>query len=258
MDEEHLTSTLRDLVEILKKKAPILRPSIFPSQFSPRSVMDLCACDEQVYTARSFLRDHGIDESVALLTDVDVINKKVLVTGVSQSNPLDIQLCSLEYLMRVFVMGTKNELSVLNSRFLEANGYTNREEFSNVHYLCLLPYFVAKIACLRGIHVETILPLLSLLISPITFVWSSQVLQEVCDIAYSLKIILRYELLCIRLSTLHRHHHLHLSWSVSSLSSSPKSVRMKTRSFDKSYTCSTYDYTPNIIALIIQSSHHIG
>ena len=130
--ETNLESTLRDLVAIMKKKAPNLRPSIFPSQFSARTVIDLCANKAQEDAVKAFMQTRGMEEDATLLTEVDAVNRRITITGLDQSAPLDSQLRSLEYMMRAFVLGTREELNILTTRFLEANRYEDEGDSFHV------------------------------------------------------------------------------------------------------------------------------
>jgi hypothetical protein len=153
-----IDSSIRELSVLLHKKAPHLRPSIYPSQFTARSIRELCVNETQEENMRSFFRAHDIDEEYASMhTDVDFPNRKVIISKLNTGdNPLDSQIQSLEYMMRAFVSGNEEELNILTTRFLQANGYhqhngnADDDEHGNQSY----------------------------------------VLQEVCNIAYSIKIAL--------------------------------------------------------------------
>ena len=118
-------TTIKDLMSHLKTLAPKLRPQLLPSQFSNYavSILDACSNDSQRAAMVSYLASHGMDEEgIVLRTKVDYNQRKVWVCSIRRiSNPLDARLQSLEQMMKAFVTGNKDELAVLNKRFLQVN-----------------------------------------------------------------------------------------------------------------------------------------
>lgn len=143
-----IDSTIRDLYGQVQSKALNLRPAIFPSQFLPRSISDLCCTESQRENARKYLQRFSFDEYSTFQTIVDYPNQKIVISKLRKGDPLDQKVQSLEYLMRLFIVGGKGEIEILTNRFLEANGYgesSDGEQAELLQEVCNLAYSI-KIA----------------------------------------------------------------------------------------------------------------
>ena len=125
MNVQDVESSIKDLMNHLKSMAPKLRPQIFPSQYSQcaHSLMEICRNENQRAAIVSFLASQDMDdENIVLQTEIDLKHRKVVVHKIYKpSNPIDARIQSLERLMNAFVIGSKEEILVLNKRFLDAN-----------------------------------------------------------------------------------------------------------------------------------------
>lgn len=147
---DNIESSIRDLYEQLQSKASVLHPAIFPSQFIARSIFDMFSSESQQEIARTYLLKQGFDDYCTFETSIDYHNRKIKVGRLRKGEAIDQKIHSLEYMMRAFVLGSKEEIDLLTHRFLEVNGH---------HYI------TSKTD-------------------------ASELLQEVCNIAYAIKVTL--------------------------------------------------------------------
>ena len=125
MSAQDIESSITDLMSHMKSMAPKLRPQILPCQFSQcaHSILQICCNENQRAAIVSFLSSQDMDdENIALQTEIDLKHRKIMIHKVYKpSNPIDNRILSLEQLMKAFVTSSKEEMLVLNERFLDAN-----------------------------------------------------------------------------------------------------------------------------------------
>jgi hypothetical protein len=140
-----IDSTIRDLYGQIQSKARNLHPAIFPSQFLSRSISDLCTTEFQRERAMEYLEINSFDENTTFETVIDYPQRKIFISKLRKSNPLDQKIQSLEYMMRLFILGSKEEIKILSYRFLHANGYDSTSSLDNADLLqevCTMAYTI--------------------------------------------------------------------------------------------------------------------
>ena len=141
---EEIGSSLKDLFGLLDVKASCIRPVIFPTQFSARSIEDLCPTERQKKGVRRYFERNGFDEYTVMQTEIDYPRRKIVINSLRVGGPEDQKLQSLEYMMRLLVLGQKEEVNILNTRFLDANSITSRnnEETQSLQEVCNIAYAI--------------------------------------------------------------------------------------------------------------------
>ena len=180
MSSQDIEACVKDLMAQLKSLAPKLRPQIFPSQFShyAQSILKACRNENQRAAIVSFLASHDMDdESILFHTDIDLKNRKVVIQRLLKpSNPIDARIQSLEQLMKAFVTGSKEEMIVLNKRFLDANRLDG-----DSHNTLVSRFISSKCQLFPSFYsFEFLCPVYIDL----------KALQEVCTLAYTAKVFL--------------------------------------------------------------------
>ena len=138
---DSIGSSIKELQSMLVLKAVNLRPAIFPSQFLCRTVEELCTTDSQRTEAKAFLESIQFDE-YSMETDIDYANRRIVISALRNGDPVDCKLRSLETMMKLFVLGDKDEIDTLNYRFTEANGHKTNHNWKtyNLEEVCSISY----------------------------------------------------------------------------------------------------------------------
>ena len=127
---ENLDNCINLLWKSLVSKAPRLRPCIFPSSFSVRTIDDILKTTEQKNIFEGFQKKHN--NNLFLQTNLNLFDKAICINIENYDDELDKKIASLEYLMRLFIIGPKEEIEILNNRFLEVNNIFSDENSSKI------------------------------------------------------------------------------------------------------------------------------
>jgi len=129
---ENLDNCINLLWKTLVSKAPRVRPCIFPSSFSDRSIDDILKTTEQKNIFEEFQKKHNNNNNLFLQTNLNLLDKAICINIENNDDELDKKIASLEYLMRLFIIGPKEEIEILNNRFLEVNNVVSDENSSKI------------------------------------------------------------------------------------------------------------------------------
>ena len=123
-----IEASINEIMSFVSQKAPTLAPAIFLKHQVPSSVADLCSTAQQ----RALLESKWSQRNsvgVVFVTAVDYKRKMIFLNEIRAVNSeLDAKLGSLESMMKMFVEGGEEEVSVTTARFLEANGYSGEKK----------------------------------------------------------------------------------------------------------------------------------
>lgn len=135
----NVESNIEEMINILKKKCPVLCPSIFSSQHSFRSLQDLCTSKEQKEQIRLW-QSKLSSPFLAYSTEIDLPKRTIKIAKIYSASELDCSLYQLEKMINLIVMGEESQLTIAMTRFLEVNGYSGditeeRHIFNEVYNL---------------------------------------------------------------------------------------------------------------------------
>jgi hypothetical protein len=124
---ENAEASLNEMVTTLREICPKLRPAIFPTSITPKSLDELCSTPEQLEQMKTWLSSQT-DSAFSFVTDIDYSSRIVRITQVRSVSELESALTSLETMMKSMVTGNDGELTVAINHFLEANGHSRDKE----------------------------------------------------------------------------------------------------------------------------------
>lgn len=117
-----IESSVRDLISSLEARCPNLSPALFVTHLTPKSLDQLCSTPLQKEEAKSWL-SRCDESSHAFVNKIDYGQRTIQIVKINSVSELDAQLCSLETIMRMMIIGEETELTLAMTRFLEVNGY---------------------------------------------------------------------------------------------------------------------------------------
>lgn len=114
--------SVRDMMIALKEKCPNILPALFLTNFTPKSLEQLCTSSSQINQVQSWLSSRN-EPSYAFVNEIDYAERTIRIIRIESVNELDATLSSLEKMMQMLVKGDESELTVLITRFLAVNCY---------------------------------------------------------------------------------------------------------------------------------------
>ena len=144
---------INELVKYLHEKCPGLVPNIFPSYFSITSLQDVFDETSHQQQYQEWLSRSSSTMEYAMVSEIDYNNRSISIQKITPCPEIEHKLRSVEDTMLLLVNGSQEEIRIATQYFLEANKY----EMTTLH------------------DVERV-----------------RLLQEVYNVAYAIKIALRY------------------------------------------------------------------
>ncbi|CAM9580338.1 unnamed protein product [Discosporangium mesarthrocarpum] len=133
---------LTEIEELIKRRAPRLRPQVVPRPFQAvvENVLSACSTMQQRVEAEAFLKSkasevkavegkEGLEEPRLVLdSELDLTSRTFRVTGAKFVEKLDAELYNLESFMELQLSAAEGEMEPYVTRFAGANGWDESVE----------------------------------------------------------------------------------------------------------------------------------
>jgi len=126
MSEESIDQSIGELVQLLAQRCPVLAPAVFPSQYCPRDLQDLCSTQEQREKVLKWAAKKGASTSstsIRFVTDVrQDTDGIVAIKGIHiAKNEIEALLGNLEGVMNMLAQSSTKEVGITQAAFTAAN-----------------------------------------------------------------------------------------------------------------------------------------
>ena len=153
-----IDSDISDLYATLRAKCPHFMPNILPSYIHVRNLADLFQSEKLKVQYNEWLQITTYDSLQPIFyTELDYAQRVIEINRVEFVSEIDRRLLSLEEMMHLMVAGDANESAIYMQRFLHLNGYAVQNK-------------------------------------PLSHVEERKIFNDVYNIAYAIKIAIRYRL----------------------------------------------------------------
>ena len=147
MSADSIDQSISELQALLALRCPVLAPAVFPSQYCPKDLQDLCSTQEQrdIVTKWAAKKGAATTTSVRFMTDIRQEQGVVAIKGIHiVKNNIEGLLGNLEGVMNMLAQASKKEVGITCYAFSEANsGATDADDSELQHRSFVEAYNIA-------------------------------------------------------------------------------------------------------------------